>query len=175
MRHTVILSFKMCTTSIFTGSEIVETAQDVGVTHLIWVPDKSMGTWEPELAAAERPSLVRVCREGEAWPLAAGLILGGARPWVVMQTTGLFESGDALRNVVFDLKLPVFAIVGARNWLTPGSEDSAKTFAEPILRAWGIEYRIVESTDQKGLLREHYATCQESQSPGVILLAEGSG
>jgi len=56
-------------------------------------------------------TLLRVCREGEAWPLAAGLHLGGQSPLVIMQVTGLFESGDALRNVLFDLKLPIFAIL----------------------------------------------------------------
>ncbi len=160
---------------MYTGHEIVETASQLGVTHLIWVPDKSIGTWEPELEAATELRLVRVCREGEAWPLAAGLLLGGARPWVAMQTTGFFESGDAMRNVVYDLKLPVFAIIGARNWLTNDSDDSAKRFAEPVLQAWGIDYRIIESPEQKPLLGEHYEACRESAIAGAVLLAEGGG
>jgi hypothetical protein len=31
-----------------------------------------------------------------------------------MQTTGLFESGDALRNVLFDLSLPIYSLIGVR-------------------------------------------------------------
>lgn len=160
---------------MFTGNEIVEVAREVGVTHFVWVPDKSIGIWEAELEAAAHLRLVRVCREGEAWPLAAGLLLGGARPWIAMQTTGFFESGDAMRNVVYDLKLPVFAIIGARNWLTKDSSDSAKSFAEPILQAWGIDYQIIESPDQKTQLAEHYRACQESANAGAVLMAEGGG
>src|SRR5262245_27843822 len=115
---------------MFTGPEIVATLEELGITHVIWVPDSATGPWESSLESSNLLKLVRVCREGEAWPLAAGLRLGGASPLIVMQTTGLFESGDALRNVVFDLKLPIFALVGVRNGLAPQSRDSAKVFAE---------------------------------------------
>ena len=52
-----------------------------------------------------------------------------------MQTTGLFESGDALRNTLFDLGLPLLAVIGARNWLVADSPDTAKRFAQPVLEA----------------------------------------
>src|SRR5688572_2400148 len=112
---------------MFSGSEIVALFEGLGITHVVWVPDSAMGTWEAALEASRQIRLIRVCREGEAWPLAAGLLLGGRTPLVVMQTTGLFESGDALRNALFDLKLPVFALIGVRNGLVPASRDSAKT------------------------------------------------
>jgi sulfopyruvate decarboxylase TPP-binding subunit len=92
---------------MFTGAEIVATLEELGITHVIWVPDSTTGPWETALESSRRLKLIRVCREGEAWPLAAGLHLGGASPLVIMQTTGMFESGDALRNVLFDLKLPI--------------------------------------------------------------------
>ncbi len=116
--------------------------------------------------------LVRVCREGEAWPLAAGLIVGGSSPLIAIQTTGLFESGDAMRNVVFDLRIPVFAIVGARNWLNTSSNDSAKRFAEPLLKAWGVNFAVIEAADQRHRLAEHYQACRNDNEPGAILLAE---
>ena len=64
---------------------------------------------------------------------------------MVMQTTGLFESGDALRNVLFDLKLPIYSLIGVRNWLTAGSKDTARQFTEPILQAWGLDV-LMDST-----------------------------
>src|SRR2546421_10620194 len=125
---------------MFTGPEIAITLTELGVTHVIWVPDSTTGTWEEALDSSPALRLIRVCREGEAWPLAAGLHLGGKTPLVLMQSTGLFESGDALRNVLFDLALPIFALIGVRNALVSDSRDSARTFAEPILKAWGIPY-----------------------------------
>ena len=47
---------------------------------------------------------------------------------------------------VFDLELPIVAIVGYRSYLVPHSSDTAKRFTEPILDAWGIDYRLVAVT-----------------------------
>ena len=73
------------------------------------------------------------------------------------------------------LNLPVFAIVGARNWLTKGSRDSAKRFARPILEAWGLDYVVIEQVSEKGKLADHFLHCQAEKKPGIVVLAEGSG
>ena len=159
---------------MFTDAQIVATLNEMEVTHVIWVPDSVMGPWEAALDSANSPRLLRVCREGEAWPLAAGLHLGGKSPLVMMQTTGLFESGDALRNVLFDLQLPIFALIGVRNWLTAGSTDTAKTYAEAILQAWGLRCRWLLQPEDKPRLAEHYRHCRAANVPGVALLAEGA-
>jgi sulfopyruvate decarboxylase TPP-binding subunit len=157
---------------MFTGTEVVATLEGLGITHVIWVPDSTTGPWEAALAAASKLQLVRVCREGEAWPLAAGLHLAGQSPLIIMQTTGLFESGDALRNVLFDLRLPIFALVGVRNGLAPQSRDSAKLLAEPVIRAWGIDAVCIREATEFQLLEDHYRACQAAKRPGMALLAE---
>jgi sulfopyruvate decarboxylase TPP-binding subunit len=157
---------------VFTGEEIVAELTSLGMTHAIWIPDASVGTWEAALVASPDLELIRICREGEAWPLAAGLILGGKTPIVIMQTTGLFESGDALRSIVFDLRIPVVSIIGARNWLNPDSQDTAKRFAEPILKAWSFEYELVATADDKPRFRSFVRNCLDAGRPGAILLAE---
>ncbi|MAD79296.1 MAG: hypothetical protein CMJ50_00420 [Planctomycetaceae bacterium] len=177
--------------SLFSGEEFVTTLLDLGTTHVVWVPDSDFGPWEFTLDAS-RLQLVRVCREGEAWPLAAGLYLGRASPVILMQTTGLFESGDALRNVLFDLGLPLLAVVGARNWLVadwrapvsedaplsknaPLSKDTARRFTQPILQAWGVNCTIVESLEHKSRLADHFRACQSTGQAGIVVLAEGPG
>lgn len=159
---------------MFTGPEIEAVFAELGITHVVWVPDTTLGRWEESLAGSSRLRLIRVCREGEAWPLAAGLHLGGQSPLVVMQTTGLFESGDALRNVLFDMKLPIYSLIGVRNWLVPTSRDTAKTFAEPILRAWNLDCQWIVTSADKTRLAEHFRRCQTARIPGVALLAEGA-
>lgn len=156
---------------IFSGEQIVAALLELSVTHVVWIPDSDLGTWEAALEASPI-HLVRVCREGEAWPLAAGLLLGGQRPLVVMQITGFFESGDALRNVVHDMQLPLFAIIGARNWLKATSTDSAKAFARPVIDAWQVDYVTLESASERNLLAQHYAYCQQLGRAGAVLLAE---
>jgi sulfopyruvate decarboxylase TPP-binding subunit len=149
--------------------------ETLGVTHVVWLPDSTLGTWECALTASSRLQLVRVCREGEAWALAAGLHLGGARPLVVMQNTGFFESGDSLRNVLFDLGLPLYSIVGYRSYLLADSRDTARRFTEPVLAAWGLDHVLVEGPEGLSLFVDHYHACQSSNRPGVALWAEGKG
>lgn len=156
---------------IFSGAEIVVEMASMGISHVVWVPDSELGKWEADIEASSIP-LLRICREGEAWPLAAGLITGGQTPIVLMQTTGLFESGDALRNIVHDLRIPVFAVIGARSWRNASASDSAKTYAEPILRAWELDYVTIESRGDQTKLQSHYRDCQAAGQPGVVLLAE---
>ena len=160
---------------MLTGPQISETLAELGVTHVVWLPDSVLGGWEAALSQSRELKLVRVCREGEAWTLAAGLHLGGRRPLVVIQNTGLFESGDALRNVLFDLCLPLYAIVGYRSYLVENSPDTARRFTEPVLKAWGLDYLLIDREGQAPELAEHYRACQAAGRPGVALLAEGRG
>lgn len=157
----------------FTGPEIATLLAELGVTDVIWIPDSAMGVWESGFEQSRDLRLLRVCREGEAWPLAAGLLLGGRQPVLLMQTTGLYESGDALRNVLYDLRLPVFAVVGARSWLVEDSRDSAKRFASRLLEAWQLNWTLIASEAEKPKLAEHYRYCQAEAKAGAVLIAEG--
>jgi sulfopyruvate decarboxylase TPP-binding subunit len=158
---------------MFSGTQMAAELTSLGITHVVWLPDSTLGQWEEALSAARGLRLIRVCREGEAWAIAAGLHLGGARPLVMIQCTGLFESGDSLRNAVFDYGLPLFAIIGYRSALNPAANDSARTFTEPNLASWGLEYRLIDRPEQLPEMRAHYAACREAHCPGVVLIAEG--
>lgn len=160
---------------MLSGPQIAATLAELGVTHVVWLPDSTLGGWEAAIGQSPDLKLLRVCREGEAWTLAAGLHLGGARPLVVIQNTGLFESGDALRNVLFDMRLPLYAIVGYRSYLLENSPDTARRFTEPVLAAWGLDQVLIDRPDQAPRLAEHFRACQAASRPGVALLAEGRG
>jgi sulfopyruvate decarboxylase subunit alpha len=162
---------------MFAGPEIVEILKEMQVTHVVALPDSTLGLWEDAIRAAGSPKLVRVCREGEAWAVAAGLYLGGRSPLVMIQCTGLFESGDSLRNAIHDYQLPLFAIIGYRSYLSQKMlpNDSARTYTEPIVRAWQIEYRLIDTPAKKPEILEHYRHCQAAGRPGFALIAEGRG
>jgi sulfopyruvate decarboxylase TPP-binding subunit len=146
----------------------------LGITHVVTVPDSTIGQWESAIQASGRIRLVRVCRESEAWSVAAGLYLGGARPFVMIQCTGLFDSGDALRNVLHDWKLPIPSLIGYRSYFNqetlPG--DTCLVFTEPILRAWGIDYRLVTHPEVDEAV-DHLLNCRAAGRAGAILLGEG--
>ena len=161
---------------MFTPEEIVAAFTELGITHVVWIPDTTTGQWDNALQAAPEIQLIQVCREGEAWALAAGLYLGGAKPIVVIQCTGFFESGDALRNIVHDYKLPIFGLVGYRSYLNASSlpGDTCLKFTEPVLEAWALNTVFIDSEEKKPKLAEHYRACVENNVPGIALMAEGA-
>lgn len=160
---------------MFTGEQIAELLEELGVTHAVTVPDSTIGQWQSAIESRGRTRVIRVCREGEAWQVAAGLHLGGARPIVMIQCTGLFESGDALRNAIHDWKLPLFAMIGYRSYLNqdtlPG--DTCLVFTEPILDAWKLDYELIRKPGQLGVIRDHYLMTRHENRAGVALVAEG--
>ena len=160
---------------MFSGEEVADLLERLGVTHVVTVPDSTIGQWQPAIERRGRVRLVRVCREGEAWQVAAGLYLGGALPVLMIQCTGFFESGDALRNAVHDFRLPLFSFIGYRSYLNqdtlPG--DTCLVFTEPILTAWKIDYRLITAPSQLAAIAEHFTASRAAGRAGAIVIAEG--
>lgn len=160
---------------MFSGEQIASLLLNIGVTHVVTLPDSTIGAWGNAIEKTPGLRLIRVCREGEAWAIAGGLYLGGAAPLVLIQCTGLFESGDALRNIVHDWKLPILSVIGYRSYLDqsvlPG--DTCLTFTEPILGAWQLEYRLITAPTQFDEMRGFLANARQATKPAVALIAEG--
>jgi sulfopyruvate decarboxylase TPP-binding subunit len=130
-------------------TDIVSALEAAGFTHLVWIPDTHLGTWESALRASAL-ALIRACREGEAVGIAIGLLLGGARPLVAVQCTGFFEAGDSVRNAVHDLKLPLKMIVGVRGERAARAgkgSDNCPHFAEKIIAAWELPHTRFDPTE----------------------------
>jgi sulfopyruvate decarboxylase subunit alpha len=157
------------------GPSIAAAFKNCGITHVIWIPDSELGTWDAALSVDPALSLIRVCREGEAFALAAGLHIGGKKPVVLIQCTGLFEAGDALRNVLFDLKIPLFFVVGVRSYYAHQKGTTADTcpvYTEPILRAWQVPYTVLDQSNTAADVTAAYRQAQAEMRAGAVLIAE---
>jgi sulfopyruvate decarboxylase TPP-binding subunit len=141
------------------------------VTHLIWLPDSETNFMYRRLVEDGSMDLVPVCREGESIAIAAGLWIGGKLPVVLIQNTGLFESGDSVRGVGLDVGLPLVMMVGYRGWTRHGvTIDSAARFTEPILHTWGIDYYLVESDEDVGRISIAFDEAQRTRRPVAVLV-----
>ncbi|HEX6315780.1 MAG TPA: thiamine pyrophosphate-binding protein [Gemmatimonadaceae bacterium] len=160
---------------MFSGEQLATLVRDIGVTHVVTLPDSTIGAWGDAMEHSPGIHVIRVCREGEAWGIAGGLYLGGATPLVMIQCTGLFESGDALRNILHDWKLPILSVIGYRSYLDqsvlPG--DTCLTFTEPILDAWRLPYRLITAPAQFAELQSFLSASRQAGKAGVALIAEG--
>jgi sulfopyruvate decarboxylase TPP-binding subunit len=136
-----------------------------GVTHVVGLPDSLSASLFDAVARHPAIRSVTVTREGEAFAIATGLWIGGASPLVVVQNTGLLESGDAIRGTVLRIGAPIPILVTGRGYermraagVDPAREpsyellasfevDSAAVLTERTLDAWGIAHRTCEGDD----------------------------
>ena len=150
---------------------VVDELKKCGVRYIIWLPDTESRFMYESLRNQDALALVPVCREGEALAIAAGLILGGKETVVLHQNTGFFESGDSIRGLALDLRLPLVILIGYRGWRRDAPiTDSAALFTEPILDAWGIKHYLVETDEDVERISMAYREAHETNKPVAVLI-----
>ncbi len=171
------------------ASAVADTLVQLGVSHVVSLPDN---TSAPVLEALQlHPSITLLfgTREGEVISLASGLWLGGARPAVLIQNTGLLESGDGLRGTASRMGAPLLLMVTCRGYpksrkagaepgdvpptgdfLTRPDMDSVALMTEPTLDAWGIPFRVMTNSSDLGLLEAAWNQAHEEERPVALLL-----
>lgn len=152
---------------------VLEELKKHGVTHVVWLPD-SETNWLYLLMKAE-PSLqlVAVPREGLACAVAAGLAAGGRTPVILIQNTGLMESGDSIRGWLLGLNVPVVLMVGVRGWTRHGvTQDTAAVYTEPFLNAFRINYYLVESDADASRISAAFEEARKTKRPVAVLVGD---
>ncbi len=159
-----------------TPQPIIDQLKKNDVTHVVWLPDSETNFMYERMASEQSIALVSVCREGESMGVAAGLWIGGKKPVVLIQNTGMFESGDSIRGLGLDIGFPMVMMVGYRGWTRHGvTSDSAARFTEPILDAWGINYYLVETDSDVDRISVAFEEAERSQSPVACLMGAEYG
>jgi sulfopyruvate decarboxylase subunit alpha len=86
-----------------------------GSRHVIYVPDNPLSHVIRILHDAYRDVRATIAtREEEAFGIAAGLYLGGARPTVMLQSSGLGNSLNALTSLLVPYQIPALIVVSMR-------------------------------------------------------------
>jgi sulfopyruvate decarboxylase subunit alpha len=87
-----------------------------GSRHVVYVPDNPLSHVLRVLggrAYADVRTTVAT-REEEAFGIAAGLYLGGARPTVMLQSSGLGNSLNALTSLLLPYRIPALIVISMR-------------------------------------------------------------
>jgi sulfopyruvate decarboxylase subunit alpha len=160
-----------------------------GVTDVVSLPDNSSAAM---LALLRHQStdirLLSVTREGEAFAMGAGLWMGGRNPVVLIQNTGLLESGDSLRGTLVRMRIPVVCLVTYRGYAKfarlaappdPGPEvlsrpdlDSVAVMTEPTLRAWGVPFDFLHTDEDIPKISAAFAQVQKLSAPVAVLVTQ---
>jgi len=121
-----------------------------GSRDVVYVPDNPLShvlrIFERELKDVR---LVLATREEEAFGIAAGLYLGGRRPIVMLQSSGLGNSLNAITSLLIPYQIPALMVISMRG---DASEWNAAQVpmgrALPaILDSIAVPYSQIESAD----------------------------
>ena len=157
-------------------ASVVEELKKNKISHVVWLPDSETNFLFQLLDNEPTLDLVPVCREGETMAIAAGLWVGGKRPIVLIQNTGVFEAGDSIRGLALDVNQPLVMLVGYRGWSRHGlTRDSAARFIEHILHAWGITYYLIETDDDADRISLAIEDAERTSKPVAVLVGTEFG
>ena len=163
---------EVSTTALSPETVLAEMKKN-GVSHIVWLPD-SETNWLYLLMQAEKSlTLVGVSREGHACSIASGLAAGGAKPMILIQNTGLQESGDSLRGWLLGMNVGVVMMVGYRGWTRHGiTTDTAATYTERFLMAFGINYYLIENDADSPRIAIAFEEAERTRGPVAILVGD---
>jgi sulfopyruvate decarboxylase subunit alpha len=85
-----------------------------GIRDVVYVPDNPLSHVLREFARYADVRLLLATREEEAFGIAAGLYLGGKLPAVMLQSSGLGNSLNALTSLLLPYQIPVLMIISMR-------------------------------------------------------------
>ena len=132
------------------ASGVCEGLHAAGSRHVVYVPDNPL-SHVLRILGERFPDVTTTLatREEEAFGIAAGMYLGGARPTVMLQSSGLGNSLNALTSLLVPYQIPVLAIVSMRG--DPGEWNAAQVpmgqAVAPICRAIGVPVSSAESAE----------------------------
>jgi sulfopyruvate decarboxylase subunit alpha len=107
---------------------------DAGCRHVTYVPDNPLSHVLREFGE-KFPSVTTTLatREEEAFGIAAGLYLGGVKPAVLLQSSGLGNSLNALTSLTIPYRIPALVVISMRG--DAGEWNSAQMPMGKAIRA----------------------------------------
>ena len=157
------------------ASGVCEGLHAAGVRHVVYVPDNP--TSHVLRVLGERFASIRTTtatREEEAFGIAAGLYLGGVRPAVMLQSSGLGNSFNALTSLLIPYRIPAVMLISLRGeageW-NPAQMPMGQAL-RPILAALRIPHQAVDDPASAERVTASVARAAfETKMPGACLLA----
>jgi sulfopyruvate decarboxylase alpha subunit len=154
---------------------VCDGAYAAGIRDVVYVPDNPLSHVLRDFAdRLPDVRLVLATREEEAFGVAAGLYLGGRRPMVLCQSSGIGNSLNAIGSLLVPYQIPVLAVVSMRG--EAGEWNAAQVPLGRGLRATldavGVSHCTVDSSERAAdTVRIAAETTLGTRIPGACLLA----
>jgi hypothetical protein len=171
------------------AQSILDEFRRVGVTDVVGLPDNCSAALFTLLKNCGEPAIRLVTREGEAFAMAAGLWMGGRAPAVLIQNTGLLESGDSFRGTVMRMRMPLLCLITYRGYskmvkvgprpqkydsrlLSRADVDSVALLTEPTLLAWGLPFDYLHTEKDVAKVASAVEKAHRLSSPIALLVTQ---
>ena len=122
-----------------------------GSRHVVYVPDNPLSHVLRVLAGSAYAGVrtTVATREEEAFGIAAGLYLGGAKPTVMLQSSGLGNSLNALTSLLLPYRIPALIVISMRGDAGEWNEAQVPMgrAVRAICDAIGIPHVTVETAE----------------------------
>ena len=155
------------------GAATARRILELGFTDVVIIPDSESARLFDAVLGTVGLDVLSPTREGEGIAIAAGLWVGGRKPLVVLQNTGLMEAGDALRGCGIGPRIPLRLMVGWRGYAGAMAGrlpmDSAYPPTERLLAAWEVPTWHLMSDADLGVLAEMDRRAEETSLPAAVL------
>ena len=145
-----------------------------GSRDVVYVPDNPLSHVLRVLEQQFRDvRVILATREEEAFGIAAGLYLGGRLPTVMLQSSGLGNSLNALTSLLIPYQIPVLIVISMRG--DAGEWNAAQVpmgrAIRAILDAMGIPHLTADTADTAAdVVRVVGQTAFATRLPGACLL-----
>lgn len=145
-----------------------------GSRHVVYVPDNPLSHVLRKLRgdyADVKTTLAT--REEEAFGIAAGLYLGGVRPTVMLQSSGLGNSLNALTSLILPYQIPMLIVISMRGDTNEwnAAQVPMGRAVRAICDAIGIPYATAETPEATAeTVHLIGQTAFGTRMPGVCLL-----
>jgi phosphonopyruvate decarboxylase len=109
---------------VIAATEFLSALADFGHVSLAGVPCSSLASVYQELAADARFRYFPAPNEGSAFAMAAGLLLAGRKPAVLIQNSGLGNLINPLTSLAMPYRVPVLTFVTVRGGPAAGADEA---------------------------------------------------
>jgi sulfopyruvate decarboxylase subunit alpha len=159
--------------AILRPETMVEEFKKNRVTHVVTIPDSETNYLYELMKKQPWLDVVPASREGETFSIALGLSIGGKVPVVLIQNTGMMESGDSIRGMALDAGFPLVMVVGYRGWTRHGViTDTAARYTEPFLNAFRINYYLLEQDSDGPRISLAFEEARATKRPVAVLVGD---
>jgi sulfopyruvate decarboxylase subunit alpha len=158
------------------AAEALAGMKEAGIDFVSGLPDG----WQRnlhELIAADRAfRYVPVCNEGVGFSVCAGAWLGGKKPALIMENSGLRVAAEYIARISLGCGVPMVLLLSYRgdlgdteHWAIPH-----RILCEPLLDALRIPYQIVRHVpDLRQAIKRAFRLSEAQLHPAAVLVSGG--